>query len=131
MKEVRLCALIAVSFGLALTADAQVTLTPIDCRQEANLRSGQSTAPTSIEFVNRTAAKINVYWLNGTGRRVFYNSLAPSQSYVQSTYVSHPWVVTDAQSRCLAIFLPVRGPGRATVAPPPQSTPRKEPTRPT
>ena len=39
--------------------------------------------------------------------RVFYNNtLAAGQSYVQQTYITHPWIVTDAAGACLGIWLP-------------------------
>jgi hypothetical protein len=53
---------------------------------------------TSITFVNATSGSVDVYWLDYQGGRVYYYTLAPGQSYVQSTWVTHPWVAIDRAS---------------------------------
>jgi von Hippel-Lindau disease tumor suppressor protein len=59
-----------------------------------------------IRFLNSSSVTQNVYWLNYGGTRQLYATLAPGQSYVQSTFLTHPWVVTDSSNACRAIYLP-------------------------
>lgn len=66
--------------------------------------------PTSIRFVNQSPGVRNIIWLDYTGHRVFYNSLQPGQSYVQQTFLTHPWLITTAQGQGLAIYLPIAEP---------------------
>lgn len=40
---------------------------------------------------------------------------ASGQSYHQQTYVTHPWVLTDAKGTCVAVFMPAREPRRVVV----------------
>jgi len=52
------------------------------------------------------AERVTVYWIDFKGARVFYNSLAPGESYTQQTYVTHPWIVVDDDGRCLELLVP-------------------------
>ena len=103
-------------FALALTglqANAQ-ELQSLDCSMEKSLKSLNADTATSVDFVNETAGAIVVYWLNYSGDRVQYNIVQSGSHYVQETYVTHPWVVTDQQTgNCLAIFQPEAGPHTA------------------
>jgi uncharacterized protein YkwD len=78
-------------------------------------RSIASTTPTSIEFVNQTAGVVFVSWIDYQGGAVLYASLQPGQAYVQQTYVTHPWIVLDANARTLGIYTATERPGRAVI----------------
>jgi len=86
-------------------------LTRLSCSVEPTLRSMVSKA-TFIQFANDTAGPVNVYWINYQGQRVFYRggpytALAAGQTYVQGTFITHPWIITDvATNTCLGIWLP-------------------------
>lgn len=76
------------------------------CSEESSLRSGSGSA-TKINFTNQASGPVNIYWLNQQGQRVAYKKgLAAGASYTQSTYVTHPWVITNAQDQCLGIYTP-------------------------
>ena len=85
------------------------------CSLEPTLHSVDGAVSTSIQFVNQTAGPVTVSWLNYQGQRVFYNTLAAGQSYVQQTFVTHPWIVTDASGVCLGIWLPTASLGVALI----------------
>jgi von Hippel-Lindau disease tumor suppressor protein len=57
----------------------------------------------------------SVYWLDYSGQRVLYSTLVPGQSYVQPTFITHPWLVTNVNGACIGIFLPSRIPGGVTI----------------
>jgi hypothetical protein len=78
----------------------------LDCRDESALRSSEYDTPTRVEFVNDTTAERRTYWIDYGGKRVLYATLAPGESYEQQTYVTHPWVLTDAAELCVGIYLP-------------------------
>ncbi len=96
-------------------------LTRLPCSLEPTLHSIEGTVPTSIQFANDTAGPVNVYWINYQGQRVFYRggpftALAAGQSYVQGTYITHPWIITDvATNKCLGIWLPTESLGTAVI----------------
>jgi len=106
------------------------TLPRLSCRFESTLHSIESNVATSIQFTNNTAGSVNVYWINDQGQRVFYRGgpfspLAAGQSYVQGTFLTHPWIITDvATNSCLGIWLPTESAdiavitGSASSAPP-------------
>ena len=99
----------------APTADSVPTLKDRGCDAEESLRSYDSTEETEITFENRTAGVVRIYWLDYRGRRDRYGSLQPQEEVRQSTYPTHPWVVTDAAEDCLSIYLPAPVPGRAVI----------------
>jgi hypothetical protein len=60
-----------------------------------------------------------VYWLNFEGKRDPSESqkvtLNPGQSEGRSTYLTHPFLVTDASGKCLGIYLPTTEPSLAVI----------------
>lgn len=75
-----------------------------------------SDISTSIEFVNLSDEKIVVYWLDYDGVRQPYGELAPGQSYVQPTHLTHPWLITDAGGANSLLFYPDAQPRRVEIA---------------
>ena len=58
-------------------------------------------------FFNQSPAPIRTYWLDHDGNRKFGSEIRPGDSYVQQTYVTHPWVVTKNSAKvCIAIYQP-------------------------
>jgi hypothetical protein len=92
-------------------------LTALPCADEGRLRSVDGVAEGAIQFVNASGARREVYWLDYNGNRQFYQRLESGQSYLQPTYVTHPWVITDGTPGCVAIFLPEAGQTTALLNP--------------
>jgi hypothetical protein len=116
--------------SLTFTAEAQENLTALSCELEGGaegIRSLDSDAPVNVTFVNNTSQSVSVFWLDYEGRRHYpsptyaygldlpYNTLGPGTSYVQGTYVTHPWVLVGADETCYGIFLPNSNGGIVTV----------------
>jgi len=74
------------------------------CHQEAEFRSQPSTEGTVLGIVNRSQDTVLLYWLDFTGRRRLYQTLAPGAHVEQSTFIGHNWVVTLANDRCIGIY---------------------------
>lgn len=79
----------------------------ISCDQEANLKSSTGAA-SNIVVNNKTNATVKLYWLNTLGKRVEYSpgGIKAGASHRQATYVTHPWVITNANEECLGIYVP-------------------------
>ena len=73
------------------------------CSLEPTLHSNAAN-PTMIKFVNASAITQKVYWLDYSGVRQLFATLLPGQSYVQGTFYTHPWVVTDSGNACRGIY---------------------------
>ena len=100
MKKLILVALsVVLSAGAAQAAGKR-------CTEERSLRSHDSKLNTQLTFVNNTTDSARVYWLNYQGRREFYKSLRPGESFTQDTFATHPWVATDADENCLDVYVP-------------------------
>lgn len=88
------------------TAGSPGELTARSCADERSLRSVEGRTLSEIVFVNLSSGQRKVYWLNYSGQRQLYNTLAPQRQYTQPSYLTHPWVVTDASDTCLGIYVP-------------------------
>jgi von Hippel-Lindau disease tumor supressor len=86
------------------------------CSQEHSVRSLEGGPPTAITFVNNSVNTVRVYWIDYQGTRKFYNEVSPGKSYVQQTYVTHPWVVTSSREECLGVYMPEPWPSRVVIA---------------
>jgi hypothetical protein len=104
MRRVFLAAILA---ALATGAQAQTELRDLGCAGESGLRSTDETTVTEVIFFNQSPAPIRTYWIDHQGQRIFGSEIRPGDSYVQQTYVTHPWVVTKGAAKvCLAIYQP-------------------------
>jgi VHL beta domain len=68
-------------------------------------RSTPSSQPVDIKFENKTGGEVNVLWYTFNGGAKNYRTLAPTQSYVQSTYTDHVWKFTNAKGKCISTFV--------------------------
>jgi uncharacterized protein DUF4440 len=88
------------------------------CDQESSLRSSNGEA-TFIRFMNETSKPVVVYWLNYEGKRDpsedQRETIQPGQSGIRITYITHPFLVTDAAGKCLGIYLPTPEPSLAVI----------------
>ena len=90
---------------LASPALAQ-TNSAINCYQ-GGLVPIESERLSIILFTNNSETEVDILWLNYDGEEVYYNTLKPGESYEQTSYFSHPWVVYRAESNiCKGIIVP-------------------------
>ncbi|MHC4299128.1 MAG: prolyl oligopeptidase family serine peptidase [Planctomycetota bacterium] len=67
-------------------------------------RSTRTGPETSIAFVNRTSAEVELFWLDTGGRRRSYGKLQAGQEREQHTYAGHVWRAYDSKGTLLAAF---------------------------
>jgi uncharacterized protein (TIGR03437 family) len=104
-------------FALACASSAaQVILPTLPCGQATTLYSLNANTPTTVEFVNTTAQTVLVYWLDYVGVRELYHTLAPGTSFVQATFYTHPWMITDVNNNCIAAYQPAVSAGIARIS---------------
>ena len=97
--------------------DQELTiLTPLAPSDLGGRRSAEGNVPTSITFENTLAEHVTVWWIDYSGKEVFYLTLTPHQKFDQLTFLTHPWLVRRAPSgTALVGFLPTRQPGVARI----------------
>jgi uncharacterized protein (TIGR03437 family) len=100
-----------------MPATAQVELTPLACGEEARLRAAAEAKAATVEFVNASQERLDVYRLDGEGKRVFEFKLEAESRVARSTFVAQPWVVTDVDGACRGIYLPVTEASIVRIAP--------------
>ncbi|KAJ7205424.1 von Hippel-Lindau disease tumor suppressor, beta/alpha domain-containing protein, partial [Mycena pura] len=63
---------------------------------EPSLRSANSNTQTSVTFVNFRAKPIHLWWISFEATRVGYGTVAANGGRQDmTTYLTHPWVITD------------------------------------
>lgn len=77
------------------------------CADRDRVKSLTSNSRLDIDFVNQSGKSVNIDWLNNFGVAVRYRTaLASGSTYAQSsTYVTHPWLITDAAGQCQGIYV--------------------------
>ena len=76
------------------------------CDEEGTIRPIEGVTRMSLTFANQTDGEVRVQWLDYSGNRVHYNTLAVAESYTQPTFLTHPWIALDADGNCLGLWLP-------------------------
>jgi len=77
------------------------------CADRDRVKSLTSNSRLDIDFVNQSGKTVNIDWLNNFGVAVRYRTaLASGSTYAQpSTYVTHPWLITDSTGQCQGIYV--------------------------
>lgn len=88
-------------------------LQDLSCSREGYDGAVQNDKDSSIEFVNDTSETRQLFWINYGGKRIFYKALEAHQSYVQDTFATHRWIVTDQNGTCRQVFEAPEGPAKA------------------
>ena len=70
---------------------------------------------TEITFANDSGKVRKLYWLNYKGQREKWKVLKTGESTNVSTYLTHPWLVTDNDDNGLAIYYPDSEPRTVTL----------------
>ena len=92
---------------------AELTHLPVEAVDQA--RAESSVTSVTVTFVNRTTEPVRVNWVNARGELVRYETLEPGREYDQTTYATHPWLVTDAAGEPLVLVVAGDNPGTVTV----------------
>ncbi len=84
-------------------AATEKLLTPVGCPTQSGLKSevGQETW---ITFYNARTDTITLQWIDYDGKLQAYGAIAPHQQRSWITYVTHLWLVSDADGACLYMY---------------------------
>ena len=94
------------------------------CSERASLRSLHYATPTKVSFVHYSGSRRDIHWIDYQGNARNYITIKPGQEVIVDTFVSHPWMVTDADGNCNEIILPRPVPTAVSFG----SEPQKKPT---
>jgi bla regulator protein blaR1 len=78
----------------------------VTCSEEAGLRSRGDTAPIKVVLYNSIGGDIQLYKLDGEGKRTLHGTIGDNMASAIWTNVDSPWVVADESGQCLEIVLP-------------------------
>jgi hypothetical protein len=75
--------------------------------ETAGLKSGENETATTIKFVNKSKQTVKIYWIDFEGERETRRTLKDGETYeVETTYLTHPWLVTDEKDNAWYIYFP-------------------------
>lgn len=57
-----------------------------------------------MTIVNRSGHALKLYWLNFSGGRRLYHTVAPGNQLTQQTFLGHNWLIETAEGDCVGIF---------------------------
>ncbi|XP_031774247.1 von Hippel-Lindau-like protein isoform X2 [Apis florea] len=66
---------------------------------EPLLRSINNVHRSFVKFVNRTLHNVVLYWIDYQGQAVSYGALSPGDCLDIDTFVTHPWIFVDQETR--------------------------------
>jgi VHL beta domain len=78
----------------------------LPCSDRSNMRSAKYQIPSKITFVHYSGARRDIYWIDYAGRHHNFITLKAGQQATVDTFLTHPWMVTDASGNCIEILLP-------------------------
>jgi dipeptidyl aminopeptidase/acylaminoacyl peptidase len=73
---------------------------------------------TNIQFTNKTAAPVELQWVDLEGKRKAYGTLGPGETRAQHTFAGHVWAAVSKDGKVLAAFEATEEPGLALIAEP-------------
>ena len=91
---------------LSLQAPPPLKISDLGCGTHPELRSGASTTPTNVTFINNHGSLVQIYWIDFDGNPQLYKELADKLPFSTPTYSTHPWIASTSDHQCLGIFLP-------------------------
>lgn len=103
-NTIRATLLACISIAALAACAAPVRPEKASVAQVAAVRSVASSSPAKIRFVNNSGQPVKVSWIDFQGRRQLYATLNNRETYVQETYLDHPWLVTDAGDNVWYLF---------------------------
>lgn len=85
------------------------------CSLESQMATAGGQTSSVIEFQNRTARPVDIFWLDQNAARKRYLSVAPGGQGSQQTYDGHNWLVAGKDGACIAIYRAGAGRSRAVI----------------
>ncbi|XP_003493531.1 von Hippel-Lindau disease tumor suppressor [Bombus impatiens] len=68
-------------------------------QQQPLLRSINNVYVSLVRFINKTMHNVVLYWIDYQGRAVSYGVLSPGDCLDIDTFVTHPWIFVDQETR--------------------------------
>ena len=91
--------------------------------EENHIRSIDGNVATTIKFVNKSKQLIKVYWLDYEGEGKFYAAVKDGGSHELKTYLTHPWLITDANENAWYVYFPDAQPRTVKIVSPKKNEP--------
>ena len=69
--------------------------------QMETLRSVEERQRATLQVSNLFSETVQLFWIDHSGKEVFYRELKAGDSYTQETFVTHPWRVRTKDSKVI------------------------------
>lgn len=72
-------------------------------QSQEKIHPSGSGPETSIAFFNRLSKPVRMAWIDSRGKQHPYKALPPGETFRQSTFVNHVWLVSDLDGQQIAV----------------------------
>jgi len=79
--------------------------TPKPCYLEKSIKSTVSEEPRKFVIINSSSSPVKFNWLNFNGNRVYYGTVMPGSAASMNSFLTHPWLLENADGSCLGIWM--------------------------
>jgi hypothetical protein len=89
-------------------AQEQKRLLTGNCDQEGTITSLNSNDSIQLAFTNRSSVPVQLFWIDYSGKRVWYLDVGVNESSSIYSYATHPWLAADKSGKCMLIVQPAQ-----------------------
>jgi hypothetical protein len=107
--------LMTIVLSFALCSSVGWAKSDASCVALKKAKSKDSKTPIKMKFTNHTDGTVSLIWLGFAGDKKKYAEIEPRETWDQDTFLTHPWMITDAKGKCLGIYLPDPGKTEITI----------------
>lgn len=86
------------SYARPESTKARIDVPATTARPLPVLRSQHSQYSVEYRFLNRTGRALKAFWVDYSGREVYYATILPGRAWTVATYATHPWRLRDART---------------------------------
>ena len=87
------------SLGISKATETRTSTLP----RTTDRKTGHTGVPCRVTFQNVLKSPVSLYWINPSGERIFYRTVASNDSLVQNTFEGHVWLLIEDGKKRLGI----------------------------
>jgi dipeptidyl-peptidase 4 len=101
--------------GSEAANQASTQATSLSSEPDIPRRSVTTGQETTVVFVNRSAAEIELFWMDFEAQRRSYGKIGPGGQREMQTFAGHVWLVVDLNGKELALVRAADEPGHSEI----------------
>lgn len=91
------------SYARPESTSVRINAPATSARPHPALRSLHSRYSVEYRFLNRTGRTLKAFWVDYSGKEVYYATIQPGRTWTVATYATHPWRLRDPRTGRVAL----------------------------